>query len=445
MNNPNPPRAHRSSLLTFAFCLLTFAFLFPRLAPAAEILPLTLQQAVHLALQQNPDVLLARLDEAKARHAVREARAPFFPQLAAGSGLAYSSGFPLSIEGAAPSIFQAQGSQFLFNRSQSFRAKETSEMAAASAHSTAAKAEEVAFRVASTYLDFERATRAVAAARAQIELAQRLERLVDERVQAGREIPLELTRARLNTARARAALRQLEAQAELLEQTVRADLALGDDVRVASVETQLAAQLALPENQDAAVAAALAASREIQRLESIRRAKQFQVRAEEGARWPRVDLVAQYALLGRFNNYEDFFRSFRRHNGQLGLSVQVPLFAGRQIAARVSQAESEVSQTSLRLAAARAGVALESRRLFRQVEQADSAREIARLDLDLARESLSVLLARFDEGRVSLREIEQARLIESQNWEAYFDAQTAASKARLSLLRQTGTLEASLR
>ena len=66
--------------------------------------PLTLQQAVELALRQNPDLLLARLDEQKARIGIREARAPFVPRVAIGSGLAYSSGFPLSIEGAAPSI-----------------------------------------------------------------------------------------------------------------------------------------------------------------------------------------------------------------------------------------------------------------------------------------------------------------------------------------------------
>lgn len=66
--------------------------------------PLTLQQAVDLALRQNSDLLLAKLDEEKARLGVREARSPFVPRIAVGSGLAYSSGFPLSIEGSAPSL-----------------------------------------------------------------------------------------------------------------------------------------------------------------------------------------------------------------------------------------------------------------------------------------------------------------------------------------------------
>jgi len=407
--------------------------------------PLTLQQAIELALQQNPDYLLARLDEQKAREGVREARSPFVPRIAVGSGLAYSSGFPLSIEGAAPSIVQAQGSQFLYNRPQRFKVREAGEMAAAAGHSTAAKADEIAFRVASTYLDFERATRAVAAAARQLDTLARIEGLVGERVQAGREIPLELTKARVETARARARLAQLQAGAEVLEETLRSDLGLDESARISPLETSLPAQATLPADDNAAAGLALASSREIKRLESLLEARRLQVQGEKAGAHPRVDLVAQYALLGRFNNYEDFFRAFERHNGQVGVSVQFPLFARGQIAPRVAQAETEAAQTKLRLAAARSGVGLAARRLFREVRAADSARDLARLELDLARESLSVLLARLDEGRVSVAEVEQARLGEGVQWEVFYDAQTAAGKARLALLRHTGGLLAALR
>src|SRR5215813_3524930 len=86
----------------------------------AEVRPMTLRQAVELSLKQNPDIALARLDEEKARQAVRVARDPFTPRITVGSGLAYSNGFPMSIEGSAPSIVQATATQYLFNRQQSF-------------------------------------------------------------------------------------------------------------------------------------------------------------------------------------------------------------------------------------------------------------------------------------------------------------------------------------
>ena len=77
---------------------------------------LTLRQTVDRALEQNPDILLARFDQRTAQSNVDIARDPFTPRMAVGSGLAYNNGFPLSIEGAAPSVFQAQVSQYLFNR-----------------------------------------------------------------------------------------------------------------------------------------------------------------------------------------------------------------------------------------------------------------------------------------------------------------------------------------
>lgn len=430
-----------------AFCLVPFAFCFafPAQAQPVETRPLTLQQVVELALRQNPDYLLARLDEQKARQAVQEARSPFIPQITVGSGLAYSSGFPLSIAGSAPSIVQAYGSKFIYNRPQSFKVREAGEMANAAARSAEAKANEVAYRVAVTYLDFERATRALAAANRQLETVLRIERLVEARVQAGRDIPMEFTRARVETARARTLVQALQARADLLEETLRSDLGLGDAVRITAVETTLAARLALPETEDAAVITAISNSKETKRLQAILQAKRYQAQGEKSAYYPRIDLVAQYAMLGRFNNYEDFFRTFQRHNGQLGMSFQLPIIARSQVSSRVAQVESEIAQTKLQLTAALAGLTLETRRLFREIRQAESARDLARLELDLARESLSVTLARFDEGRIALSEVEQARVTESQKWEAFYDAQTASDKARLALLRQTGALVAALK
>ena len=80
---------------------------------------MTLREAVRRADAQNPDVTLARLDEENARHGVQVAKDPFAPRIVVGSGLAYSNGFPMSIEGSAPSIVQARASQFIFNRQQS--------------------------------------------------------------------------------------------------------------------------------------------------------------------------------------------------------------------------------------------------------------------------------------------------------------------------------------
>ena len=51
----------------------------------AETYTLTLRQAVDLALQQNPEVMVTRLDEQRAAQSVRLARDPFFPKLVIGA------------------------------------------------------------------------------------------------------------------------------------------------------------------------------------------------------------------------------------------------------------------------------------------------------------------------------------------------------------------------
>lgn len=428
-----------------ALSLLCLAAVSAQAPPQIESRTLTLPQAVELALRQNPEYLMARLDEQKARQAVVEARSPFVPQITIGSGLAYSSGFPLSIAGSAPSIMQAYGSKFIYNRPQSRRVREAGEMAKAAAFTTEGKAGEIAYRVAATYLDFERASKALTAAQHQVETTMRIQQLVESRVQAGRDIPLELKRARVEAMRARNQMQLLRARADLLEETLRGDLGLGDAMRLVPVETQVASAEVLPPDEEAAVTQALESSREMKRLHATLEAKRFAVQAEKGMHYPRIDLVAQYAMLGRFNNYEDFFRTFQRHNGQLGMSFQLPLFAGSQITSRVAQIDSEIAQLKLQLSAAIANTSLEARRLFKEMQQADSNRELARLELDLARESLSVELAKFDEGRVPLNEVEQARATETQKWEAFYDTQTVSQKARLNLLRQTGSLLAALK
>jgi outer membrane protein TolC len=87
----------------------------PQQAPAAGT-PLTLADAVRLAIAHAPDVSLADAQGQKAADALRESRATNLPQVVAGTGLAYNNGFPLSIEGSAPSIFQVGMTQSMFNK-----------------------------------------------------------------------------------------------------------------------------------------------------------------------------------------------------------------------------------------------------------------------------------------------------------------------------------------
>src|SRR5208283_3868019 len=133
--------------------LIALAVLACAVAAHAEVVTLTLRQAVELAGKQNPDLALARLDELKARLGIRTARGPFLPKVVVGSGLAYTNGFPTSIEGSAPSVIQAQAQQFLFNRQQTLQVAQAKEDARGAAIATQSKRDEAAYRIVALYLD----------------------------------------------------------------------------------------------------------------------------------------------------------------------------------------------------------------------------------------------------------------------------------------------------
>ena len=80
--------------------------------------------------------------------------------------------------------------------------------------------------------------------------------------------------------------------------------------------------------------------------------------------------------------------------------------------------------------------------LFRS--RSETAAEVARLDLDAAREQISVYLAQMQEGRVTLRQVEEARVVENDKWIAFYDAQYASERARWAVLRLTGDLMAAV-
>jgi outer membrane protein len=410
----------------------------------AEVHTLTLRQAVDRALQQNPEIAMARLDEVKALAAVRVQKDPFSPRVYFGSGLAYTNGFPMSIDGAAPSVVQGRATQYLFNRQQSYVVAQTKEEARGAGIAATAKQDDIAFRTSSLYLDAERAGRASEMAHQEVQSLVKVLATVQSRVEEGRELPIEAKRAELNLARARQLADALVADRETAETSLAMVLGYSADDRVKPAAEERPAP-ALPASEDAAVESALGSSKELRRLESQIAAKGLEGRAAKAARLPRVDLVAQYGLFATFNHYQDYFLKYQRNNGELGVSVQVPLLPGPGVRGAAAQSDADAAKLRIQMDDTRNRIAADTRQAYREIRKAEAAREVARLDLELAREQLSVNLAQLQEGRILLRHVEESRIAESDKWVAFYDAQYAVERAQWNLARQTGDLLAVLR
>jgi outer membrane protein TolC len=201
----------------------------------------------------------------------------------------------------------------------------------------------------------------------------------------------------------------------------------------------------LPESEESAIALALQNSPELKRLQSAMLAKGLEVQSNKATRLPRMDLFAQYGLFAKFNNYEDYFNRFQRHNGQVGVSVQMPVFAGAAANAMAGQAAADVARLKVEVNHARNRLSHETRRAYQQLALAEKGQGLAKLTLDLAREEVNIALAKFTEGRLAAKELEEARVNENERWIAFYDAQYRIERARVDLLYQAGTLMAAVR
>ncbi len=411
---------------------------------AAEVRTMTLREAVELAMKQNPDVAMARLDERKAIESVRVARDAFVPKVIAGSGLAYSSGMPMSIEGSSPSIVQAQAIGSVFDRSRGYLIAQARENVRGATLDTTARKQEVALRAALLFLDAERLRRSAGAARNQMDNLERVAAAMRARVDEKRELPIEAKRAALNLARGRERLQAFESDALFAETSLAIVLGFSAGDRVQPADEQRA-PLAGPASEQEAVTVALKDNVEVRRLESALAARTLEMRSYQAERLPKLDLVAQYGLFAKFNGYDDYFRKFQRHNGQLGVSIQIPLFTGTGTNARVSQASAEMARLRLSMNSLRNRLSLDASRGFQEVKKAEASREVARLDHEVAREQVAVLLAQMEEGRASLKQVEEARFTENEKWLAFLEAHYGVERARLNLLKQSGDLLAALR
>lgn len=409
----------------------------------AETRRLSLKDAIDIGLRENPDIILARIEEQKANLAIRIANDPFRPKVFAGSGLAYSNGFPMSIEGAAPSIVQAKAVASIFNRSYSYRVAQAKEDARTASIDTHLRRDEIVLQTATLFLDAARWARVAEAIKAQLPGLQRTEEVVQLRVKEGRELEIEVRKAALALRKTAHRVTLVERDQDSAEAALAAALGLPGQDRVHPVMPGPFI-VNLPADEEAAVNLAFEDSKDLRRLESSLIAKRHELQQFKSQRLPSIDLVAQYGLFARFNNYEDFFNRFQRHNGQIGVSIQIPVVPSSAGIAQAAQAEADLTALRTKVNQTRGVITRNVQNAFRSLKLMEQSRDLARADLEIAREQVNLTLALWEEGRANQRQMEESNFLEQEKWVAYHDAQFVVDRAKLELLKHTGRLIAEL-
>jgi outer membrane protein TolC len=427
-----------NGLLRSLSLLLLCSLLFVSLTALAE--PLSLKQAVELAISHSAAVGTSKEDEQRAFATYREAKDSWVPQLAVGSGLGATWGFPLSLEGAAPSILNVNAQSSLINPAlREFTRAARTEWQATTIQSKDQRLQLIQDTVL-TYTELAKWETLIDHLRQEQSDALRIENLVDQRIREGVDNPLERNQARLTTAQAH--LRVTEAQGAI--DVLHDRLSRLTGLPASSIVTAPDSIPELPEikEDDGIPAKAAQISPLVQTVETHAVAAGLRARGEHRAMWPTVDFAAQYALLSTFNNYENYFRtgSFQRNNATIGAVIRFPFFSMAQ-RARAEGADADLIHAKKQVRIAKNQVSAETLRLQRAVDQLQAAKEVADISYQIAQSNLDAVKIKMDAGTATLHEAVDARTQTAERYDALQDAGFQWERARISLLRATGELE----
>ena len=409
----------------------------PPSEPAPPI-ALTLKRAIEMALQNSKDIQVAKIQGRLAEHSAQITKAEFLPNVYMGSGLGYTYGIPETPGGRAPSIFNVTYTEQVLNEPLRGQGKELQEQVRSQAILLKDVQNSVIAHTAMAYLELAKVRHSLELLVKEQESARRILQVTQERQTEGLELPVEVTKAQLTAARIRQRSIQLEARQDDLEVFLRGQLGLQENQAIEVTPDDLPGEA----EQEGAnlVASAMQNNAVLQLAESDVRAKQFRLTGEKRGYLPTLELVSIYSVLGKFNNYQEFFNHFQRNNYNLGIDMRIPLFSART-KANIGLAQINLDAAKATLANKRTEVSAEMRQKTRRVREADATKEIARLELQLAQQDVAVLQSQLDEGRVNIRDVEKARLEENDKWMAFLDANFGRQQAQLELLKSAGQLD----
>lgn len=418
--------------------------------------PVSLNRVVELALSHATGGAIAAADEQRAAATVRELQNSYIPQIVVGAGLGPPSyGFPLSIEGQPPSLFNVNAQSALWNPSlrQSLRAAKV-ESTVASLKSKDER-NQIIQDAALSYAELAKWEQRMTRLQQTQEETNKLEAAVAERVKEGIDSEIDGAKARLSAARIRLRIAEAQGSADVL----REHLSKLTGLAAASIQTDpdsIPAAPAPATTEDLAKAAA-DSSPAAQAAVEHARAQYLRAQGEHKALWPSFDFAAQYALLSNFNNFQNYYipskpcivggvsvlcttNAFQQNNASVGVSIRFPFLNFSQ-RARARAADADALKASKQAEAAKNQVSEQTLRLQRSVAQLQAAHDVAELELEIAQKTLSAVQTRMDAGTANLHDLDDARSQVSERNITLQDVTFELQRAELGLLRSTGDLE----
>ena len=416
-------------------------------AEATGPLKLTLEGAVKMALEQNPQVQLAVLQRATATQDSRLARAALLPKAdgivnqAARRGNIETNlgqGIPGIAQHIGPFAISEYGFSFnatVFNLSLWNRLRASREQINAAISNEFSVREQIVALVVGQYLAATRADATVAAAHSRMELAAALYRQARTLQEAGVGTGLDTLRANQKL--------QVERQREIVAQTQLETTLFGlarllnydpkREVALADAFNYYDQSMVAPE--EANLEAAWSQRPELKVIDARRRAAALQVRAAKDERLPTVSATGTFSEQGtRFTNAIPTY-DYRA-------SLRIPILTGGRTGAEIAKSQIEIKNLERQREEVVDQIAADVKTARMQVVSALKEVEVANLGVTLARQEVEQAKDRFQAGVANNIEVVSAQDALAQANDDQIAALYRLSQSRADLARATGRMEA---
>jgi outer membrane protein TolC len=417
----------------------------------AEAIPL--KRVVELALTHATGGAIAAAEEQRIAAAYHDLRNNYIPQVMTGAGLGWSYGFPLGLEGSAPSLFNINAQSAVLNPSLRQFIKAAKVDSHVASLNSKDQRNQIIQDAAQSYAELAKWEQRLARLQETEAETGKMEAAVNDRVKEGIDSEIDQTKARLSTARVRLRVAEAQGAADVL----REHLAKLTGLAAAAIQTEaesIPAPPALPqENPDNAAAS----NPSVQAALEHARAQYLRAKGEHRALWPSLDFAAQYALLSKFNNFQNYYipshpcvtplgeflcvsNSFQQNNATVGVSIRFPLFNASQ-RSKADLAEADARKAGKQAEAAKNQLSEETLRLQRSVAQLQAARDVGQLEYEIADKNMAAVHTRMDQGTATIHDLDDARTQLSERFISLQDVNFELQRAQLGLMRSTGELE----
>jgi outer membrane protein len=426
-----------SGVRLFGVLVACFSIALP--VAAQEGLPF--RRAIELALAHSSEMAVTRADEARAYRTYLEAHDTYIPQAAIGSDVGYAYGFPLSLEGSAPTLFNVTAQSSVFNPAQrEFIRAAKAEWGARKAQTGDQRAQVIA-DTALTYIELNRWEERLPILRSEMNVVTDVQYAVGERVKAGLDSPMEQTKAKLLDATTRVHIAEAEGAVDILQTRLAQLTGLPvNTIKTMRDSIPVLAEQPPPGNlpERAAESSPL-----VEAAQEGALAKQFRAKGEHRAFYPTADFAAQYGLINTsLTNFEKFFvpGSFQPHNVTFGLVVRLPFLNASQ-RARAQAADVDALRARKEAEQVKNKASLDALKLQHNVQQLLAARDVAELRYELAQSQLDAAHARMQAQTATQREVQNAGIEAAERTLDRVNTDFALQRAQVELLRSTGGLE----